>query len=113
MVTTSRKGRGLLGLATREASMAKLSPKGKMKASPRALKKLQKGGSDVRHEWQQGWVPLLGDFDSPRDLAEYLGVSYQTLRRWGRAEEPDPVPLAKQKLIKMIAASKGLKPPTF
>lgn len=93
--------------------MAKRAPKDKAKSSPRDIKALKEGGSDVRREWQKDWVPLLGSYASPTDLAEELGVTYQTLRRWGRAEAPDPVPPGAQKLITLIATTKGVKAPTF
>lgn len=93
--------------------MPKRTPKDKAKSSPRDLKSLKDGGSDVRREWMKSWVPLLGTYASPAELAEELGVTYQTLRRWGRAHLPDPVPAGMQKLIVLIATAKGVKPPTF
>lgn len=93
--------------------MPKRTPKDKAKASPRDLKSLKDGGSDVRREWQKDWVPLLGKYASPTELAEELGVTYQTLRRWGRAVDPDPVPTMAQKAITNIANARGVKPPTF
>lgn len=96
-----------------ESIMAKRAPKNKAKASPRDILALKAGGSDVRREWAKDWVDLLSKYATPTDLAEELGVTYQTLRRWGRAESADPVPAGAQKLITMLCAAKGVTPPKF
>lgn len=63
----------------------------------------------MRKPWRDEWYALLREYPTPRALAEDLGVSYQTLRRWGAWG--DPVPTSSQKLIRMIAASKGVTSP--
>lgn len=66
-------------------------------------------GTDVRKPWLRSFLPLLACYASPAELAKDVGVSYQTLYRWGVLGEA--IPDRMRRLLRFVADAKDVKPP--
>ncbi len=86
----------------------KRTPQSKSKASRDIVKAVaETTNTDIRGSWPNAWLPLVSKYATPVELADEIGVSYQTLWRW--TQNGADIPKIGVNMIRCVAEKHGLK----